>query len=113
VVRTSFDTKPAAVPVPALVKPVTLALKPQVLSIPHVKFTEAMRQAGMSGKVIVKVRLGADGVATPLAIVRSMGADADSAALEVARRISYVPARDSSGQPVDWTVELVVDLDIS
>jgi TonB family protein len=106
----AFTSNPAPSPVLATIAPTSLASKPVILSIPRARFTQAMRDEGVSGHVVVRVLLRADGVSEPVSVARSLGGDADAAALEVARHISFEVARDGSGQPVDCTVTLTVDL---
>jgi TonB family protein len=108
-----FTQEQAPTVVRAVVVVISHATKPVVLSIPRARFSAAMRQDAVSGTVLVRVLLRADGTSQPLSVVRSLGQDADHAALDVAQHIAFVPARDANGQPVDYAVTLTVDLDIS
>ncbi|MFA6093432.1 MAG: energy transducer TonB [Elusimicrobiota bacterium] len=60
-------------------------------------YPESERRAGREGQVVLTLLIGADGSVEPGAVVKSAGADFDSAAREVAKLMRFAPAKDARG----------------
>jgi protein TonB len=81
--------------------------EPQVISAPEPQFTEAARQAKVSGKVVVYLQVNTEGRPMHVRVVKGLGMGLDEKAVEAVRQYQFKPAmRD--GHPV--TVEMNVDV---
>ena len=77
----------------------------QILAKPTPGYTEAARQAGVSGVVRVRVVLGADGKVKHVLVLRRLSHGLTEKAIEAARRVRFEPAT-LGGQPVSQYVVL-------
>jgi TonB family protein len=82
-------------------------LAPRVLFIPHAHYTDAARAAGISGAVVLRVLLKADGTVSILGVVRSLSYGMDESAEKSALGIEFVPGT------VDHQAIVTVEFDIS
>jgi periplasmic protein TonB len=75
---------------------------------PWPRYPAAARRRGIEGEVLIKVRVGADGAAEGIEVLRSSGSKLlDEAAVEALERWHFEPAR-AAGQPVAGTVDIPV-----
>jgi protein TonB len=92
---------PAPAPAPAAVElPSTAA---EYLQNPPPAYPPASRRSGEQGKVIVRVLIGADGLAKEAELRQSSGFDRlDRAALETVRKWRYVPGKRAGVPEAMW-----------
>ena len=68
--------------------------------------------AGITGRVLLRVRVGADGWVVSVSVERSSGyASLDASAVEAARRWQFIPAR-RAGVPVAKEVGVPISFEI-
>ncbi len=89
---------PKPPPVPEVLE--IAAVMPQVLDAPVPVYPPMARQAGVEGRVILRVRVGRDGSARAVTLVRSDNELLDAAAREAVSRWRFRPGMQD-GQPVD------------
>jgi TonB family protein len=77
----------------------------QILAKPTPGYTEAARQAGVSGVVRVRVVLGADGTVRHVLVLRRLSHGLTEKAIEAARQVRFNPAT-LDGRPVSQYVVL-------
>jgi TonB family protein len=54
---------------------------------------------GIEGKVVLRVRVRADGTTDRVKVIRGIGHGCDEVAVEALRRARFEPALDATGQP--------------
>jgi TonB family protein len=81
---------------------------PQILNNPRPDWTEEARRNRIQGEVWLDVIFGADGQVRGVRIVRGLGYGLDEKAIEAAKLIKFVPARDLNGNPVDYRQRIKV-----
>lgn len=90
--------------VPAAPEPGVTPFK--ILSRPHARYTDAARNAGISGTIRIWVLLGADGRIQHTLLLRRLGHGLDEQATAAARQIKFEPKKvDGKPVPVVVTVE--------
>ncbi len=62
-------------------------------------------QQKISGTVVLRLSVSADGQVTEVIVTQSVRPDVDAAAADAARRLTFTPATDESGAPVPATVD--------
>ena len=72
------------------------------------RYTEAARQRGLEGEVVVEIVVRRDGAVGDIRVVQSLGAGLDERAVEAVRQWRFAPAR-RLGTPVDVLVEVAVE----
>ena len=85
---------------------------PRVVSNPAPRYPPDLEAAGITGRVLLRVRVGVDGRAASVRVERSSGTTAlDEAALDAVRRWQFIPARRAGklvardiGVPVRFTI---------
>ncbi|TXH70523.1 MAG: TonB family protein [Lysobacteraceae bacterium] len=83
--------------------------QPVAISRPAPKYPSDALRRGESGKVVVRVDVGADGVPTEVSLVeRSRSRSLDRAALQAARQWRFRPAQ-RGGQAIAGTVEIPIE----
>jgi len=83
--------------------------RPQVLNQPRPDWTEEARRNRIQGEVLLSATFAADGEVRNIRIVRGLGYGLDEKAIEAAKLIRFVPARDPSGNPIDYRMTIRVD----
>jgi TonB family protein len=83
--------------------------RPQILNKPRPDWTEEARRNRIQGEVVLSATFGADGTIREIRIIRGLGYGLDEKAIEAAKLIRFVPARDPSGRPVDFRQSIKVD----
>jgi periplasmic protein TonB len=73
---------------------------PRVLDAPPPDYPALARQAGVEGRVTLRVRVGRDGMARDLSVVRSENPMLDAAALEAVARWRFAPG-EQGGETVE------------
>lgn len=92
----------AAAPVAGAAEPTP----PKLLDAPAPKYPEVERNLGHEGAVLLSLTVRKNGRVGEVAAVSSSGFPAlDEAALAVARKWRFAPARDADGKPVEATVQ--------
>lgn len=76
--------------------------------IPHIKYPDAARKEGVTGKVFISLRVDIDGAVDSIKVVKSARADLDEAALAAIRAVKWVPAK-KNGKPVATFVTIPID----
>ncbi len=102
-----FSNEPPPAPVaapapsaPAAAKPVEVAepkcteplVKAKPLEPAQPVMTDAMREAGLAGKVRIELKIAADGHVTSAKVLEGLGSGFDEAALQSARATTFAPA---------------------
>ena len=83
---------------------------PSYAAAPQVAYPEAARREGYEGKVVLRVLVGAEGVASFVTVVESSGhAVLDEAATESVFRMKFSPAQTRSGRAVMAPIQVPVD----
>lgn len=85
--------------------PSQVTTKARILRRVEPIYTEEARQAGVSGTVVIKAILAADGTVKRILVVRSLSMGLTERAVEAARRIKFVPAV-KDGRPVSQYVQI-------
>jgi TonB family protein len=85
------------------------ASRPQILNKPRPDWTEEARQARIQGQVVLSATFGADGAVRNIRLVRGLGYGLDEKAIEAARLLKFVPARDAQGRPMDYRLTIYVE----
>ncbi len=80
---------------------------PRLLQQNQPEFSEAARALGYSGRVMVSLKVGADGTPAEVAIGRPAGLGLDEQALAAVEQYRFSPAM-KDGQPVPVTLNVVV-----
>lgn len=77
-------------------------------TIKEADYPEEARRLGIEGQVVVRLLIDATGKVTEATIVKGLGHGLDQLAIAQARRIRFLPARDTNDQPVatriSWSV---------
>ncbi len=95
-------------PPPVQIRPSTQAAAlpvqtgPKVISKPKPVYTAEAVSQHIEGNVQVKIHVAASGAVTVLGVTRGLGHGLDQSALAAAQAIRFTPAKDASGNPVDW-----------
>ena len=79
---------------------------------PRPNYTEQARQNKTQGNVAVKVLLGAGGRVKSASVVRGLPDGLNEKAIEAVYQLSFTPARNAAGQPVDSWVTVTVSFTI-
>lgn len=100
---------PSNVPAPAPATPVASAdTAARPLSTPAPRYPREAQRRGVSGTVLLRVHVGADGDAGDIDLVQGSGSrDLDRAAVEAVRRWRFAPAT-RNGQPVESSVQVPI-----
>ena len=75
---------------------------PKILNLQRPKVPDAAARAGLSGKVIVKVQIDAQGKPTQAAVVSSTNHIFDEAAIDAVMNSTYEPGVMSGGPVASW-----------
>lgn len=89
-----------------------VATKARVLNSPRPAYTEQARQNKTQGNVVVRVTLGANGRVKSASVVRGLPDGLNEKAIEAAYRLSFEPARNAAGVPIDSTLTVSVNFTI-
>jgi protein TonB len=107
-------TAPVA-PAPAAPAPPTAAAidsAPRLLSSPAPRYPRAAQRRGLSGTVLLRIHVGADGEPQSVDLVQGSGArELDRAAVEAVRRWRFAPAT-RGGQPVEGSVQVPITFNL-
>jgi TonB family protein len=83
---------------------------PSYASAPQVTYPEAARRGSYEGKVVLRVLVGTEGIASTATVVESSGyAVLDEAATEAVFRMKFSPAQTRSGRAVMAPIQVPVD----
>jgi len=91
----------------ALADDVAFDMPPAPLTDISPEYPEAARQAGIIGKVLVKITISAEGTVTGAEIAQGARADLDQAAINALKVVRWTPAQ-KDGKPV--ACEVVVPI---
>jgi protein TonB len=93
--------------------PVIIDQEPRLVRVVPPRYPDIAREAGIEGRVVVRVRVGADGRVTRAYVVWSdVTPDMEAAAVEAARRCLFEPARQGhAAVPADVAVPFIFRLD--
>ena len=89
-----------------------IATKAVIHNRPRPNYTEQARQNKTQGNVAVKVLLGAGGRVKSASVVRGLPDGLNEKAIEAVYQLSFSPARNAAGQPVDSWVTVTVSFTI-
>lgn len=84
------------------------ATPPKVTYKPEPVYTEEAKAHHIEGDAVVKVVFRANGTIEVLGLVRGLGYGLDEPALQVARGIRFIPAKNAAGTPVDFPTNVVI-----
>lgn len=87
------------------VLPMSGTLRPRILSKEYAKYTEAARQAGIVGTVVVSVVYGEDGIIRDIRVIRGLPYGLMEQAIYAAKKIRFEPAY-RNGEPVSVRASL-------
>ncbi len=96
---------PATEPEPEPAEPSIPPTEPDVLKAVMPAYPDVARKAGITGRVFVRVLVGADGSIKNAEVVRGIGGGCDEAALEAAKKMTF-KAGTVNGQPVDKPITI-------
>jgi len=82
-----------------------VATKPKILAKPEAMYSEAARQGGVKGTVMLSVILTADGKADHILVLRGLPLGLTEQSIAVARKIKFVPGM-VDGKPVSTVVHV-------
>ncbi|MBI4727455.1 TonB family protein [candidate division TA06 bacterium] len=95
---------PAATPAPVAAAPEPVAeippTDPEPTNIGKAEYPDLARKAGITGRVFVKVIVGADGKVKSAEVLRGIGGGCDEAAMEAAKKSNFKPGT-VNGQPAE------------
>ncbi|MFC6644999.1 energy transducer TonB [Granulicella cerasi] len=100
----------AAAPPPA---PKSAATPPALTYRPEPAYTEEARAAHIEGNVQVRIRVLTNGTVQFISIVHGLGYGLDAQARKVVEGMRFKPSMDASGQPVEWTGEVIIRFHLS
>lgn len=83
--------------------------KPQFLFLPRPDWTEEGRRNRIQGQVLLSATFGADGQVKDIRVIRGLGYGLDEKAIEAAKLIKFIPARDFNGRYIDYRMNIKVD----
>jgi protein TonB len=83
--------------------------RPQILTRPRPDWTEEARRNRIQGEVVLSATFGADGTVREIRVIRGLGYGLDEKAIEAARLIKFIPAKDVNGRAVDVRMNIKVD----
>jgi periplasmic protein TonB len=75
---------------------------PKVIYKPRPEYTAEARALHLEGTVSVRLRVSASGAVQVLGVMSGLGHGLDQAAEAAVRSTRFQPAKDASGNPVDW-----------
>jgi len=75
---------------------------PRVVYKPRPEYTAEARALHLEGTVSVRLRVSASGSVQVLGVMNGLGHGLDQAAEAAVRSTRFQPAKDASGNPVDW-----------
>lgn len=73
-----------------------------------VKYPELAKKEGVEGVVLVKLTIASTGKIAKAEVSSSVRADLDQAALDAAKAVSWIPARDKNGESIESTIILPI-----
>jgi TonB family protein len=94
-----------ASPGPPTLSPKEVTQKARVISKPEPQYSEAARQAGVTGTVVLRAVFSAEGEVEHIMIMRGLGYGLTTHAIKAARQIRFSPAM-KDGQPVSMFIQL-------
>jgi len=101
---TPSPTTAAVTPAPVTAAPEPVAeippTDPEATKLVQPTYPDLAKKAGITGRVFVKVMVGADGKVKSAEVLRGIGGGCDEAALEAAKKCSFNPGT-VNGQPAD------------
>jgi TonB family protein len=89
----------------AVFAPSEVAIKAKILSRPEPQYTEEARNHSISGTVILRAVLAADGLIKHIVVARSLSNGLTEASVRAARQIKFIPAQ-KDGHPVSQYVQI-------
>jgi TonB family protein len=87
----------------------TVRSQPQLLNKPRPDWTEEARRNRIQGEVLLSATFGSDGQVRDVRVIRGLGYGLDEKAIEAAKLIRFVPARDFNGRSIDFRMSIRVD----
>jgi TonB family protein len=84
---------------------IEVTTKARVLAKPEPTYTQAAREAQIEGTVVLRAVFAADGTVNNILIVSSLPKGLTQRAIEVARKIKFVPS-EINGKPVSMFIQL-------
>ncbi|MCS6804796.1 MAG: energy transducer TonB [Acidobacteriota bacterium] len=83
--------------------------RPQILNRPKPDWTEEAHRNRIQGEVVLSATFAADGTVRDIRVIRGLGYGLDEKAIEAAKLIKFIPARDQYGRPIDVRQRITVD----
>ena len=106
----------AATPPPATtsqLRTATAASPPKVTYKPTPVYTAEAKSIHLEGTVSVRIRVTASGAVQVLGVTSGLGHGLDESALQAAQNTRFTPAKDASGNPVDWEGVVKINFQMS
>jgi protein TonB len=98
---------------PLIATALSQAKAPVLIYKPTPVYTEEARSQHIEGSVRVRIHVSATGQTQYLGLSSHLGGGLDKSAEDVARGMRFRPALDASGQPTDWTGDVLVTFQLS
>lgn len=96
----------------ALADDVAFDAPPSPLTAISPEYPEAARQAGITGKVLVKITISAEGAVSSAEIAQGVRADLDQAAITALRATRWTPAQ-KDGKPISCEVVVPIQFKLA
>jgi TonB family protein len=80
----------------------TVSSPPKVTYKPTPVYTAEAKSIHLEGTVSVRIRVAASGAVEVLGVTSGLGHGLDESARQAAQNTRFTPAKDASGNPVDW-----------
>ena len=90
----------------------TVDSQPVLIHQVPARYTAAMRAAGLSGIVTVRLRVDPQGNPSHIKVIDTKGTGLEESAIEAVRQYKYKPAM-ANGQPVVATITVEVHFDLA
>lgn len=86
-------------------RPSEVDTKPRILSRPEPTYNDEARMNGVSGTVVLRAVLAADGLVKHIVVIRPLSYGLTEGAIKAARRIKFLPAT-KDGRPVSQFIQI-------
>lgn len=102
-----------ATPKATEIRTATVASPPKVTYKPTPTYTADAKAAHVEGAVSIKIRVTAEGSVQVVSVTRGLGHGLDQSAIQAIEATRFLPAKDTTGRPIEWEGVVNVNFQMS
>ncbi len=102
-----------AIPHATEVHTAVIASPPKVTYKPTPSYTAEAKAAHVEGAVSIKIRVTAEGSVQVVSVTRGLGHGLDQSAIQAIEATRFLPAKDTTGRPIEWEGVVNVNFQMS